>query len=85
VSGGRATSFAVDVPSSVAAGARVRIDLYSVTGRKVRTVLDKAATPGAVRATWDGLDDNGRTVAPGIYLARASVDGHHLDRKLVRI
>ena len=85
VSGGRATSFAVDVPSSVGAGARVRIDLYSVTGRKVRTVLDKAATPGAVRATWDGLDDDGRAVAPGIYLARASVDGQHLDRKVVRI
>jgi hypothetical protein len=85
VAGGRATSFAVDVPSSVSSGARVRIELYSVTGRKVRTVLDKAATPGAVRATWDGLDDDGRAVAPGIYLARATVDGHHLDRKLVRI
>jgi len=85
VAGGRATSFAVDVPSSVSSGARVRIELYSVTGRKVRTVLDKAATPGAVRATWDGLDDDGRAVAPGIYLVRASVDGQHLDRKVVRI
>ena len=84
-SGGRTTSFSVDVPSSLKAGARVRIDLYSVSGRKVRTVLDQSATPGAARATWDGLDDEGRVVAPGIYLARASVDGQHLDRKVVRI
>jgi hypothetical protein len=85
VAGGRTTSFAVDVPASLTAGARVRIELYSVSGRKVRTVLDKAATAGPVRASWDGRDDDGRTVAPGIYLVRASVDGQHLDRKVVRI
>jgi len=84
-SGGHATAFALDVPSSVASGARVRIDLYSVSGRKVRTVVERAAVSGPLKATWDGLDDQGRTVAPGVYLARATVDQQHLDRKLVRI
>jgi hypothetical protein len=83
--GGRATAFSLQVPANVGVGARVKIELYSVSGRKVRTVLDKAATAGPVRAAWDGLDDAGRTVAPGVYLARATVDGQHLDRKLVRI
>ena len=84
-SGAHATLFSVDVPSSARAGARVRIDLYSVSGRKVKTLLDRSAAAGPVRATWDGTDDTGRTVAPGIYLARASLDGEHLDRKVVRI
>ncbi|MEP7027354.1 MAG: phospholipase D-like domain-containing protein [Candidatus Eisenbacteria bacterium] len=82
---GAVTSFAIDVPSTIQAGARVRVVLYSVTGRKVRTLLDKAAAPGTVRATWNGLDDDGRAVAPGVYLARATVDQAHLDRKVVRI
>jgi hypothetical protein len=84
-SGGRATSFALEVPTAVGGGARVKVELYSVSGRKVRTVLDRAATAGPVRVTWDGTDDDGRAVAPGIYLARASVAGQHLDRKIVRI
>ena len=83
--GGQATAFALDVPSGVGSGARVRIDLYSVSGRKVRTVVERAAVAGPIRATWDGLDDQGRTVAPGVYLARATVDQQHLDRKIVRI
>ncbi len=82
---GAVTAFAVDVPSTISAGARVRVDLYSVSGRKVRTVLDRAAAPGTVRATWNGLDDDGRIVAPGVYLARATVDQAHIDRKVVRI
>jgi hypothetical protein len=84
-SGGRATSFALEVPSNVSAGARVRLDLFSISGRKVRTVIDRAAMAGPMRAAWDGLDDDGRVVAPGVYLARATVAGDHLDRKIVRI
>ncbi len=84
-SGAHATSFALEVPSTVSAGARVRVELYSVSGRKVRTLVDRAAVAGPVRATWDGLDDAGRVVAPGVYLARATVAGQHLDRKVVRI
>ena len=84
-SGARAMSFALKVPSNLPAGARVRIDLYSVSGRKVRTLVDRDAVAGPLRAAWNGVDDAGRTVAPGVYLARATVAGAHLDHKVVRI
>jgi hypothetical protein len=85
VAGGRVTAFALTVPAGVPAGARVRLELYSVAGRRVRTLLDAPAAAGPVSVTWDGADDAGRTVAPGVYLARASVAGERLDRKIVRI
>jgi hypothetical protein len=34
---------------------------------------------------WDGKDDAGRAVAPGVYLARATVAGKSADQKVVRI
>ncbi|MGH7726202.1 MAG: phospholipase D-like domain-containing protein [Candidatus Eiseniibacteriota bacterium] len=83
--GRSAVTFSVTVPSNAPAGARVAVKLYSVAGRALRTLHEGPATPGEVRASWDGLDDVGRTVPPGIYLARATVAGAHLDRKLVVI
>ena len=47
--------------------------------------MDVAATVGTQTAIWDGTDEAGRTVAPGVYLARATLAGVKLDRKVVRI
>ena len=83
---GRAsTVFSLSVPAGVAAGGRVTLELYSVTGRHVRTLLDAPAAAGPLNATWDGADQGGRAVAPGVYLARATLAGRTLDRKVVRI
>lgn len=49
------------------AGAAVRVRIWDATGRQVRDL-------GAVRGsevTWDGRDDAGRAVAPGVYFVRA--------------
>ena len=53
------------------AGARaVRIGVWDVTGRRVRTLY--AGDPGetAGTAAWDGRDDRGGAVPPGIYYLR---------------
>ncbi len=83
--GGRTTAFALAVPAAASAGDRVRLELYSVAGRRVRTLLDRPAAPGPLNVAWDGADDAGRAVPPGVYLARASLAGQHVDRKVVRI
>jgi hypothetical protein len=83
--GGRGTALALAVPSGVGAGTRLTVELYSVTGRRVRTLLDTPAVAGPLTVTWNGADDQGRMVAPGVYLARASLGGERIDRKVVRI
>ncbi len=58
--------------------APVSLDIYDVTGRRVRTLLDGGAAEldaGAHTAEWNGLDDEGRSVAAGLYFARLSARG----------
>ncbi len=83
--GARRVTFALRAPSVLAPGTRAAIRLYSVTGRLVRTLVDAPAAEGETRVAWDGKDDDGHGVAPGVYLARASVGAVHSDRKLVVI
>jgi hypothetical protein len=48
--------------------AHVRIDIYNVSGRLVRTVVDGHREAGYGRAVWDGTDTAGRKVASGVYM-----------------
>ena len=63
-------------------GARVTVDVYSIGGRRVRSLLSRELAPGPHAVTWDGRDDEGREVASGLYFARYSADGQTSERKM---
>ncbi|MFN8586943.1 MAG: FlgD immunoglobulin-like domain containing protein [Candidatus Eisenbacteria bacterium] len=49
---------------------RVKVKLYDVTGRQIRTLADRSFAAGTHSLTWDGSDDSGNQVARGVYFAR---------------
>ena len=44
--------------------------LYNLQGQRVRTLVDAIFNAGSHQIAWDGLDQRGRSVATGLYLAR---------------
>ena len=62
---------------------RVRLALYDVRGRRVRTLVDEARAAGVHRESWDGRDDRGAREGAGIYLARVETAGLRAQRKFV--
>lgn len=50
----------------------VRLDVYDVTGRKVRTLLNGQLGTGDHRVEWNGRNDLGDEVHDGIYFYRLS-------------
>jgi hypothetical protein len=70
--------------ATVAAGS-VTLRIYDVRGSLVRTLQSAPLGPGFHERDWNGRDETGRAVAPGIYFARL-VTGESVEiRKLVRI
>jgi hypothetical protein len=61
----------------------VEVRVYSVTGRVVRTVEAGAMTPGYYRFEWDGRDEGGYKVGPGVYFVKAQTGGSGLTRKII--
>ena len=45
---------------------RVRIDVYDVTGRRLRNLVDQSFTAGSHDVVWDGTDDSGRPALRGV-------------------
>ena len=48
----------------------VRLAVFDVRGRHVRTLFDAQAPAGETRLAWDGRDERGATVSSGIYFIR---------------
>ena len=46
----------------------VKIVVYDVLGRAVRTLVNQEMAPARYQATWDGLNDHGQQVSSGIYI-----------------
>ena len=53
----------------------VEVEIYDLSGRRVRLLSEqRPTTTGAYGITWDGTDQSGNLVPPGLYAARIRVD-----------
>jgi hypothetical protein len=73
------TMLQFDVPAS---SGDARIDLYDVSGRRVRALISSASS-SARMVTWNGTDDHGRELASGVYFARLTIDGRDVGHQRV--
>jgi hypothetical protein len=63
----------------------VRLSVYDVAGKRVRTLVDEEMEVGQHEIGWDGRDDSGGKVSPGVYTFRAQSDDRECFGKLIRI
>src|SRR6267142_733085 len=58
------------LPANGGAGYGVKLRIFDVNGRLVRSLVNRQLPAGAHIAVWDGTDDAGRGVSSGHYYAR---------------
>jgi predicted outer membrane repeat protein len=61
----------------------VRITVYDMRGRAVRSLVDEAKAPGPYQIAWDGCDDDGSTVASGVYFCEFQAGDIHSRTPLI--
>jgi hypothetical protein len=61
----------------------VRVAVYDVTGRLVRTIVDEELPGGDHSATWDGRDGGGLRVSGGTYFVKLMAGDVTRTRKVV--
>ena len=67
---------------------QVEVEVFTLDGRRVKSVYSGPRDAGRHVATWDGSDDSGNTVSPGLYLMRVAVeadDGRHEQMRSVAV
>ncbi|MFO7651239.1 MAG: C25 family cysteine peptidase [bacterium] len=64
---------------------RVRVAVYDVSGRVVRTLVNGEMPAGTHSLRWDGRDEGGRRVANGTYLFKAETGAGVVTAKTVQL
>jgi hypothetical protein len=59
------TVISIEIPADAA---RLRLDVYDVLGRKVRSIRDNTFSGSRLDVVWDGRDDYGKRLRMGIYV-----------------
>jgi hypothetical protein len=62
---------------------QTRLTIYSVLGRKVRTLQDAFQSVGQYSLVWDAKDDKNNTARSGVYLYRLETGGKSIQKKMV--
>ncbi len=73
------TSLSFVIPSASVA----RLEIYDLTGRRVRTLLDEVVEPGSRDVVWDLENSVHRRVAAGVYFCRLEAADESIMRRLV--
>jgi immune inhibitor A len=61
----------------------VKIEIYNLLGRKVRTLVNEYQPAGRYTLLWNGADEHGQVVSSGIYFCRFGVDQFSQTKKMV--
>ncbi len=75
------TSIAFDLPKS----SDVRLEVFDMLGRHVRTLEDSRFSAGSYNVVWDGRDSNGRETSSGVYLYRIDAGDFKASRRMLLI
>ena len=65
------TTISYQIPGAI----NVKLEIYSLLGQKILTLVDKEHEPGHHTITWNGRDHLGKAVASGVYIYRLPLAG----------
>jgi len=66
---------------SIQKSSHVKIEIFDMKGKRIRTLVDDEKEPGEYRTTWDGFDERGKCVSSGQYIVIMKSNGRVKMRK----
>jgi len=70
------------IPYKLAKPARIKIAIYNTLGQEIRTLVNEEQAAGDYQITWNGTDNQGLSVASGIYIYRLTTDNFSEEKRL---
>jgi hypothetical protein len=67
----------------IASPVHVRLMIYDVAGRLVRTLVDDERKPERYKVVWNGKNNRGQDVATGVYFYRLEAGSYVKTRKML--
>ena len=63
----------------------ITLNIYNISGRCIRNLVNEKYTPGIHKTTWDGMDDNGNPLPSGSYFYKLNTGKLSVGDKFILI
>ena len=73
------TTIAFTIPKT----SQVYLGIYDISGKLIKTLIDAPIEAGYHTVMWDGTDDNGSSVASGVYFYKLKSKGYEKTKKML--
>lgn len=64
---------------------RVKIEIFSITGQKIKSLADSEFERGFYSISWNGKDNNEDEIGSGVYFYRISTGGRSVYSKMLKL
>lgn len=75
----------VNISYHLSKSGKASLKLYNALGQEVRTLVNEPKSSGCYDITWDGTDDHGLAVGPGVYFCRLESGNVNLKARILRL
>ncbi len=65
--------------------AAVKLAVYDMSGKLVKTIIDQTLPAGEQRHVWDGRNNKSQEAVSGIYLSKLMIDGELRDAQKIAV
>jgi len=73
------TNIRYDIPEN----SHVKMVVYDILGRQVRTLVNRDHDPGFYDVLWDGRNDRGEQISSGVYFYQINAGTFHKNAKMI--
>ncbi len=73
------------IPFELASAADIRIDIFSLSGQNIKTLIQEKYQAGSYTTNWDGTDRYNNYVASGVYIYQLRTGGSLISKKMILI
>lgn len=63
----------------------VKLEIFSLTGQKIKVLANREFSRGFHSLQWDGKDEQENEVGTGIYFYKVTVDGSSISKKMLKL
>ncbi len=81
----RATALDLEAPPPFGTSPTVRVRVYNVSGQLIRILEETIRDQGEFSVSWDGSDEQGRSVAAGAYYVNFEVGQYSVTNRVLRL
>ncbi len=63
----------------------VQLNIYSMNGQKIRTLIDGPVSKGYHQITWNGTNESGQPVSGGLYVYELKTGSKRILKKMLLV